>query len=120
MLDGNLNFDASGTVSIYNQEDREKDLRALINQKQAGIVLDDKTQFALYKRRSVDTSMSEILADHLSARQKEEIQKSVYGASNIAGKTNVLTSSEYNQIRGLLGEDPIPLTDQEILSLIHI
>ena len=115
MLDGNLNFDASGTVSIYNQEDREKDLRALINQNQAGIVLDDKTQFALYKRRSVDTSMSEILADYLSARQKEEIQKSVYGASNIAGKTNVLTSSEYNQIRGLLGEEPIPLADQEIL-----
>lgn len=115
MLDGNLNFDASGMVSIYNQEDREKDLRALINQNGAGIVLNDKTQFALYKRRSVDTSMSEILEDHLSARQKEKIQKSVHGASNIAGKVNVLTSSEYNQIRGLLGENPIPLADQEIL-----
>lgn len=115
MLDGNLNFDASGTVSIYNQEDREKDFRTLINQNGAGIVLDDKTQFALYTRRSVDTSMSEILADYLSARQKKEIQKSVYGASNIAGKTKVLTSSEYNQIRGLLGEAPILLADREIL-----
>lgn len=115
MLDGNLNFDASGTVSIYNQEDREKDFRTLINQNGAGIVLDDKTQFALYTRRSVDPSMSEILADHLSARQKKEIQKSVYGASNIAGKTKVLTSSEYNQIRGLLGEAPILLADREIL-----
>lgn len=59
--------------------------------------------------------MSEILADHLSARQKEEFQKTVYGASKIAGKTNVLTSSEYNQIRGLLEEEPILLADQEIL-----
>ena len=115
MLDGNLKFEASGTVSIYSQEDREKDLRGLIDQNKAGIILDDKIQVVSYKLRSVDTSMSEILGDYLSPRQKKDIQKSVYGASNIAGKTNVLTSSEYNQIRSSLGEDPIPLADQEVL-----
>lgn len=114
-LEGNLNFDASGTVSIYNPEDREKDLRKLINQNKSGLVLDEKTQFAVYKRHSLNTSMEEILGNSLTKQQRAQIKKSVYGASNIAGKTNALTISEYNQIRALLGHEPITLLDNEVL-----
>lgn len=114
-LEGNLNFDASGSVSIYNSEDREKDLRELINKNKSGIRLNEKTKFAVYVPRSVDTSLTEILGDSLSDSQKANIKKSVYGSSNIAGNAVAITISDYNNIRQLLEHPAITLADDEVL-----
>lgn len=114
-LEGNLNFDASGSVSIYNSEDREKDLRELINKNKSGIRLNEKTKFAVYVPRSVDTSLTEILGDSLSDSQKANIKKSVYGSSNIAGNAVTITISDYNNIRQLLEHPAITLADDEVL-----
>lgn len=114
-LEGNLNFDASGSVSIYNSEDKEKDLRELINKNKSGISLNEKTKFAVYVPRSVDTSLTEILGDSLSDSQKANIKKSVYGSSNIAGNAVAITISDYNNIRQLLEQPAITLADDEVL-----
>lgn len=114
-LEGNLNFDASGSVSIYNSEDREKDLRELINKNKSGIRLNEKTKFAVYVPRSVNTSLTEILGDSLSDSQKANIKKSVYGSSNIAGNAVAITISDYNNIRQLLEHPAITLADDEVL-----
>lgn len=114
-LEGNLNFDASGSVSIYNSKDRDKDLRELINKNKSGIRLNEKTEFAVYVPRSVDTSLTEILGDSLSDSQKANIKKSIYGSSNIAGNAVAIRISDYNNIRQLLGHPAITLADNEVL-----
>ena len=114
-LEGNLNFDGSGSISIFDKNNRGKDLMELIKHNKGGFSLNENIKYAVYTKHSVDTTMIKTLESSLSSRQKEQISKSSYGASNIAGKTVALTISDYNRIRALLGHAPIHLSNNEVL-----
>lgn len=114
-LEGNLSYDASAMLFNYNDDGSNKDIRELINSNKAGIYLDDNVKIHMFDKYKLNTTMTAILNQYLSDKQKEQIQNYSNLKSNINQNTSSIKISDYNNIRALLNQEPIKLKKDEVL-----
>ena len=115
-LVGNSDFDASGLLSVYDAEDRKKDIRELLDSNHSGIRLDDSIEVGTFFKNRMDLTLEQMLSGHVSPKQLDRIRHHYSDLpSNIGGNLTAIRNTEYNNILRMKGLPGVELKDDEVL-----
>ena len=117
-LQESLDFDASGVLSIYNQEDRKRDIRQLINTNHSGITIDDSIEIVTFFKYRTETTLVQLLKGHVRPNQLYNVEHHYSRiSSNITGDLMAIRNSDYNKICNITNRKPVYLKEDEVMLL---